>query len=75
LAEEGREIPDDNKRWDDRTERMTFELRKGNKTVHSVWTKSVRNAVRKQARGRERWKGRGRAVQAKWTVTYFLVVP
>ena len=33
LAEEGREISDDDKRWDDRTDRMTFEVRKGNTTV------------------------------------------
>jgi ribonuclease HI len=49
LAEEGREISDDNKRWDDRTDRMTFEVQKGNTTVRSVWTNSVRNAIRKQA--------------------------
>jgi ribonuclease HI len=49
LAEEGREISDDNKRWDVRTERMTFEVQKGNATVRSVWTNSVRNAFRKQA--------------------------
>ena len=30
LAEEGREISNDNKRWDDRTDRMTFTLQKGN---------------------------------------------
>ena len=48
LAEEGREISDDNKRWDDRTDRMTFEVQKGNTTVRSVWTNSVRNAFRKQ---------------------------
>ena len=36
LAEEGREISDD-KRWDDRTDRRTFEVRKGNTTVRSVW--------------------------------------
>jgi ribonuclease HI len=40
LAEEGREIPDDDKRWDDRTDRMTFEVRKGNTTARSVWTNS-----------------------------------
>ena len=28
LAEEGRTISDDIKRWDDRTDRMTFEVRK-----------------------------------------------
>jgi ribonuclease HI len=33
LAEEGREISDDDKRWDDRTDRMTFEVRKGNTTA------------------------------------------
>jgi len=49
LAEEGREISDDNKRWDVRTDRMTFEVQKGNTTVRSVWTNSVRNAFRKQA--------------------------
>jgi hypothetical protein len=49
LAEEGREIPDDDKRWDDRTDLMTFEVRKGNTTARSVWTNSVRNAFRKQA--------------------------
>jgi len=36
LAEEGREISDDNKRWDVRTDRMTFEVQKGNTTVRSV---------------------------------------
>jgi len=49
LAEEGREISDDDKRWDDRTDRMTFEVRRGNTTVCSVWTNSVRNALRKHA--------------------------
>ena len=44
LAEEGREISDDDKRWDDRTDRTTFEVRKGNMTARSVWTNSVRNA-------------------------------
>ena len=29
LAEEGRTISDDDKRWDDRTDRMTFEVQKG----------------------------------------------
>jgi ribonuclease HI len=29
LAEEGREISDDNKRWDVRADRMTFEVQKG----------------------------------------------
>ena len=49
LAEKGREISDDDKRWDDQTDRMTFEVRKGDTTVRSVWTNSVRNAFRKQA--------------------------
>ncbi len=40
---------DNNKRWDDRTDHRTFEVRKGDTTVHSVWTNSVRNAFRKQA--------------------------
>ncbi len=40
LAEEGRETTDDNKRWDDQTDRMTFEVRNGNKTVRSVWMNS-----------------------------------
>jgi hypothetical protein len=48
-AEEGREISDDNKRWDVQTDRMTFEVQKGNTTVRSVWTNSVRNAFRRQA--------------------------
>ena len=48
LAEEGRESSDD-KRWDDRTDRMTFEVWRGHTTVCSVWTNSVRNALRKQA--------------------------
>ena len=51
LAEKGREISDDDKRWDDRTDRMTLEVRKGDTTVRSVWTNSVRNAFRKQAGG------------------------
>ena len=33
LAEEGREISDDNKRCDDQTDRMTIRVRKGNTTV------------------------------------------
>jgi hypothetical protein len=41
LAEKGREISGDHKRWDDRTDRMTFKVQKGNATVHSVWTNSV----------------------------------
>jgi ribonuclease HI len=49
LAEEGREMSNDDQRWDDRTDRMTFEVRRGNTTVCSVWTNSVRTALRKQA--------------------------
>jgi ribonuclease HI len=49
LAEEGREISDDNRRWDVRTDCMTFEVQKGNTTVRSVWTNSVCNAFRRQA--------------------------
>jgi ribonuclease HI len=49
LAEEGREISDDNKKWDVRTDRMTFEVQKGSTTVRSVWTNGVRNAFRRQA--------------------------
>jgi hypothetical protein len=49
LAEEGREISNDDKRWDDRTDRMMFEVQKKNTTARSVWTNSVRNAFRKQA--------------------------
>ncbi len=33
LAEEGRTISDDDKRWDDRTDRMMFEVQKGDTTV------------------------------------------
>ena len=46
--EEGLEISYDYKRWDDRTDWMTFEVWKGNTTVRSVWTNSARNAFRKQ---------------------------
>lgn len=49
LAEEGRGISDDDKRWDDRTDRMAFEVRKGNTRLRLVLTKSVSNALRKQA--------------------------
>jgi len=50
LAEKGRTISVDDKRWDDRTDRMTFEVRKGDTTVRSVWTNSG-NAFRKQPAG------------------------
>jgi ribonuclease HI len=49
LAEEGREISDNNKRGNDRTDRMTFEVQKGDTMVHLVWTNSVRNAFQRQA--------------------------
>jgi hypothetical protein len=49
LVEEGREISYDDKRWDDRTDQMMFEVWKGSTTVLSVWTNRVRNAFRKQA--------------------------
>ncbi len=55
LAEEGRQISDDNKWWDVRTDHMTFEVQKGNMTVRSVWTNSVRNTFPRQA-GWARWK-------------------
>jgi ribonuclease HI len=66
LAEKGREISDDNKRWDDRTDRMTFEVRKGDTTVRSVWTNSVRNAFRKQA-GRAKLQEARAAAARHWT--------
>ena len=47
LAEKGREMSDDDKRWDDRTDCMPFEVRRGNTTVCSVWTNSAHNALRK----------------------------
>jgi hypothetical protein len=53
LAEEGREISDDNKRCDVRTDRMTFTVQKRNTTARSARTNSVRNAFRTQA-GRNR---------------------
>ena len=38
LAGEGREMSDDDKRWDDWTDWMTLEVRKGDTAVRSVWT-------------------------------------
>jgi hypothetical protein len=49
LAEEGRALSDEEKRWDDQTDWMTFKVRKGDTTVSSVWTNSVRKVFRKQA--------------------------
>jgi hypothetical protein len=48
LAEEERGMSDDDKLWDDRADRMTFEVWRGDTTVSSVWTNSVRNAFLKQ---------------------------
>ena len=66
LAEEGRGMSDDDKRWDDRTDRMTFEMRRGDATVSSVWTNSVRNAFRKQA-GWAKLQGARAAAAKHWT--------
>ena len=66
LAEEGRGMSDDDKRWDDRTDRMTFEVRRGDATVSSVWTNSVRNAFRKQA-GWAKLQGARAAAAKHWT--------
>jgi hypothetical protein len=66
LAEKGREISNDNKRWDDRTDWMMIEVRKGDTTVCSVWTNSVRNAFRKQA-GRAKLQEVRAAVARHWT--------
>jgi ribonuclease HI len=49
LAEMGRERPEEEKRWDQRTDRMTFEVKQGDTSKQSAWTDSVRNAFRKQA--------------------------
>ena len=54
LAEEGRGMSDDDKRWDDRTDRMTFEVRRGDATVSSVCTNSVRNAFRGRRKREEK---------------------
>ncbi len=40
LAEEGLALSDEEKRWDDQTDWMTLEVRKGDTTVSSVWTNS-----------------------------------
>jgi hypothetical protein len=66
LAEKGRETSHDNKRWDERTNWMTFEVRKGDTTVRSVWTNSVRNAFRKQA-GRAKLQEARAVVARHWT--------
>ena len=49
LAERGREKPDEEKEWNQRTDRMTFAIGQDNVQKWSVWTDSVRNAFRKQA--------------------------
>jgi hypothetical protein len=59
-------MSDDDKRWDDRTDRMTFEVRRGDSTVSSVWTNSVRNAFRKQA-GWAKLQGARAAAAKHWT--------
>jgi hypothetical protein len=66
LWEKGREISDDDKRWDDLTDRMTFEVWKGDTTVRSVWTNSIRNTFRKQA-GWAKLQGARAAVAKHWT--------
>ena len=66
LAEERREISDDNKWWDVRTDRMTFGVHKENTTVRSVWTNRVRNAFRKQAGWAELQEVRATAAK-HWT--------
>jgi hypothetical protein len=45
---------------------MTFEVRKGDMTVRSVWTNSVRNAFRKQA-GRAKLQEVRAAAARHWT--------
>jgi hypothetical protein len=65
-AEEGREMSDDDKRRDDRTDGMTFEVRRGDTMVSSVWTNSVRNAFRKQA-GWAKLQGARAAAAKHWT--------
>ena len=49
LAEKGRARPEDEKRWNERTDRMTFTITQQGNSKTSVWTDSVRNAFRKQA--------------------------
>ena len=66
LAEEGREMSDDDKRRDDRTDGMTFEVRRGDTTVSSVWTNSVCNAFRKQV-GWAKLQGARAAAAKHWT--------
>jgi hypothetical protein len=65
-AEEGREMSDDDKRRDDQTDGMTFEVRRGDTMVSSVWTNSVRNAFRKQA-GWAKLQGARAAAAKHWT--------
>ena len=61
-------MSDDDKRWDDRTDRMTFEVRRGDATVSSVWTNSVGNAFRKQA-GLAKLQGLGRRTRLQIVLT------
>ena len=66
LAEDGWGMSDDDRRWDDRTDRMTFQVRRGDATVSSVWTNSVSNAFRKQA-GWAKLQGASAAAAKHWT--------
>jgi hypothetical protein len=59
-------MSDDDNRWDDRTDRMTFEVRRGDVTVSSVWTNSVRNAFWKQP-GWAKLQGARKAASKHWT--------
>lgn len=43
LAEKGRARPEEEKRWDERTDRMTFTVGRQSNTKTSVWTDSVRD--------------------------------
>jgi hypothetical protein len=56
----------DDNLWDDHTDLMTFEVRRGNTTVCSVWTNSVCNALRKQAGWAKLQEARATAVR-HWT--------
>jgi ribonuclease HI len=53
LAEKGREISDDNKRWDDRTDRMTFEASKsGSFKDEREWGKKCFEDLNQRRMGR-----------------------
>ena len=55
------------KRWDNLTDWMTFEVRKRDTTVSSVWTNSVRNTFRKQAAWAKLQEARTAAAK-HWTI-------